>query len=58
MSAVSKLSAAMGLALAAMGAPLVANGQVSDGVIKIGVLSDSIRYVNRSDSQVGYWEGE
>ena len=25
---------------------------------KIGVLSDSIRYVNRSDSQVGYWEGE
>ena len=40
MSAVSKLSAAMGLALAAMGAPLVANGQVSDGVIKIGVLSD------------------
>ena len=25
---------------------------------KIGVLSDSIRYVNRSDSQVGYWDGE
>jgi uncharacterized cupin superfamily protein len=25
---------------------------------KIGVLADSIRYVNRSDSQVGYWEGE
>src|SRR3989440_7210884 len=40
MSAVRKLSAAVGLALAAMGAPMVANGQVSDGVIKIGVLSD------------------
>ena len=25
---------------------------------KIGVLADSIRYVNRLDSQVGYWEGE
>lgn len=25
---------------------------------KIGVLADTIRYVNRSDSQVGYWEGE
>jgi uncharacterized cupin superfamily protein len=25
---------------------------------KIGVLADSIRYVNRADSQVGYWEGE
>jgi uncharacterized cupin superfamily protein len=25
---------------------------------KIGVLADSVRYVNRSDSQVGYWEGE
>jgi len=25
---------------------------------KIGVLADSIRYVNRSDSQVGYWDGE
>ena len=25
---------------------------------KIGVLGDSIRYVNRTDSQVGYWEGE
>ena len=25
---------------------------------KIGVLADSIRYVNRSDSQVDYWEGE
>jgi uncharacterized cupin superfamily protein len=25
---------------------------------KIGVIADSIRYVNRSDSQVGYWEGE
>ena len=25
---------------------------------KIGVLSDSIRYVNRSDSQVDYWDGE
>ncbi len=25
---------------------------------KIGVLSDSLRYVNRSDSQVGYWDGE
>ena len=40
MSAAHKLSAAIGLALAAMGAPLVASGQVSDGVIKIGVLSD------------------
>src|SRR5499426_3358102 len=40
MSAVHKLSAAVGLALAAMGAPMVANAQVSDGVIKIGVLSD------------------
>ena len=40
MSAVCKLSAAMGLAFAAMSAPLVANAQVSDGVIKIGVLSD------------------
>src|SRR5215510_3460376 len=40
MSAVRKLSAAVGLALAAMGAPMVANAQVSDGVIKIGVLSD------------------
>jgi uncharacterized cupin superfamily protein len=25
---------------------------------KIGVLSQSIRYVNRLDSQVNYWEGE
>ena len=25
---------------------------------KIGVLAESIRYVNRLDSQVGYWEGE
>ena len=25
---------------------------------KIGVLADSIRYVNRADSQVDYWEGE
>ena len=25
---------------------------------KIGVLGESLRYVNRSDSQVGYWEGE
>ncbi|HEY7241198.1 MAG TPA: cupin domain-containing protein [Burkholderiales bacterium] len=25
---------------------------------KIGVIADSIRYVNRLDSQVGYWEGE
>lgn len=25
---------------------------------KIGVLADSIRYVNRSDSQVDYWDGE
>ena len=40
MSAVRKLSAAMGLAFAAMGAPMMANAQVSDGVIKIGVLSD------------------
>ena len=40
MSAVRKLSAAVGLALAAMGAPIVANAHVSDGVIKIGVLSD------------------
>ena len=40
MSAVRKLSAAVGLALAAMGAPMVANAQVSDGGIKIGVLSD------------------
>jgi branched-chain amino acid transport system substrate-binding protein len=36
MSAVRKLSAAVGLAVAAMGA----QAQVSDGVIKIGVLSD------------------
>ena len=36
MSAVCKLSAAMGLAFAAMSA----QAQVSDGVIKIGVLSD------------------
>src|SRR5678809_339004 len=40
MSAVRKLSAAVGLALAAMSAPMVANAQVSDGVVKIGVLSD------------------
>src|SRR5690348_795220 len=40
MSAVRKLSAAVGFALAAMGAPMVANAQVSDGVVKIGVLSD------------------
>ena len=25
---------------------------------KIGVLADSIRYVNRLDSQTGYWDGE
>ena len=36
MSAVCKLSAAMGLAFAAMSA----QAQVSDGVVKIGVLSD------------------
>src|SRR5436853_5416814 len=36
MSAVRKSSAAVGLALAAMGA----QAQVSDGVIKIGVLND------------------
>jgi branched-chain amino acid transport system substrate-binding protein len=36
MSAISKLSAAVGLALAAMGA----QAQVSDGVIKIGVMND------------------
>jgi branched-chain amino acid transport system substrate-binding protein len=40
MSAVRNLSAAVGLALAAMGAPMVANAQVSDGVVRIGVLSD------------------
>src|SRR6185369_15676847 len=40
MSAVRKLSAAMSVAFAAMGAPMVAHAQVSDGVIKIGVLSD------------------
>src|ERR1051325_8461227 len=40
MSAVRKLSAAAGFGLGAMGAPMVANAQVSDGVVKIGVLSD------------------
>src|SRR3954453_4813168 len=40
MSAVRKLSAAMSVAFAAMGAPMVATAPVSDGVIKIGVLSD------------------
>lgn len=25
---------------------------------KIAVFAESLRYVNRSDSQVGYWEGE
>src|SRR5687768_5599889 len=40
MSAVRKLSAAVGLALAAMGAPMSANAQVSGGVVKIGVMSD------------------
>ena len=25
---------------------------------KIGVLGDGMRYVNRSDAQVGYWDGE
>jgi uncharacterized cupin superfamily protein len=25
---------------------------------KIGVLADSIRYVNRLDAQAGYWDGE
>src|SRR4026207_1295063 len=42
MSAVRKLSAAVGFALADMGAQAQAQAQaqVSDGVIKIGVLSD------------------
>src|SRR3954464_5930067 len=40
MSAVGKLSAALGLAFAAISAPMVAHAQVSDGVVKIGVLSD------------------